>query len=356
MAGPERTATNERRGREVSLWLTDGCNLRCKYCFQSPVRGSHHNPTYIESATIERFLLFCQAQGYNRIHLFGGEPLLARNQLFYLVRRSREFLTRPAFELVTNGTLIDAEVMALIEENSIGVLLSLDGDRDSHDKYRGGFTKIERWLRRLSAIPDICVALQVSEVSGLWNRVHYVWEQGIASVAVNIVENYEWYQPNDVQIFEEEYEQCVLDMLTGKGVLVDALYSLRVQQCSTYRRGCGATWHDVACSVDGLLYPCHRFPEIGPAFSVGNVVDGLDKEKTEALREKLDSAINHHAYPYIDSEYCPVSLFLVKGSFEALPPVTYCELVETKHKLVAKYYHQLKAFEQLQESTQSMPP
>lgn len=165
---------------------------------------------------------------------------------------------------MTNGTLIDAEIMTLIEENGIGVLLSLDGDRSAHDKYRGGFAKIERWLPRLSAIPDICVALQVSEVGGLRNRVHYVWSLGIRGVAVNVVENYGWYSPQDVRVFEEEYEQCLLDMMAGKGVLVDALYSLRVQEWSTYRRGCGATWRDIGCGVDGLLYPCHRFSRAWP--------------------------------------------------------------------------------------------
>ena len=211
----EYTHFNEKSWRgdtakPISIWLTTGCNLSCKYCFQDST--IHKAVSTVEFETIDKFSEFCRRNNYTHIHFFGGEPLLAQNEFIYTIEKLYKSIPGVSFELVTNGTLIDDEIMSLIEAKEIAVLLSLDGNKERHNKFRGGFQAIEKWFPRLTKLKDIYVAMQLGEVEGMYSNLKTIWHYGFKRVAINILENYGYYSTEDISKFEKEYEKAIQGM------------------------------------------------------------------------------------------------------------------------------------------------
>lgn len=313
--------------------------MRCIYCFQNE---KPEKDVFIQKNVIDRFAQFCKEQGFNHIHFFGGEPLLAKLEFKYAVETISKMIPDVSFEIVTNGTLIDKDIIQIFRDYDFWILLSLDGPKEFHNKYRGGYERIEKYLPELVSFKNIYVVTQVAEVKGLSERVKAIWSTGLKKVALNILENYNWYKEDDVMAFEREYESLVLAMLRGEGILLCALDLLHAQEVVNYEKGCGALRNDFACDIEGNLYLCFRFVELGSDFSVGNIWKGIDYLKAQDLRKTIKIEINRNNYCYEDSDYCPVSLYKKNKRFDAIPPLEWCEIMEMKHKIVAKYYYELK--------------
>ncbi|MBI3383721.1 MAG: heme d1 biosynthesis radical SAM protein NirJ [Aquabacterium sp.] len=135
----------------VVIWnLTRRCNLTCKHCYA--LSADHDYPG--ELSTDEVFSVMDDLRGYRVpvLILSGGEPLL-RPDLFEIAARARDKGFYVA--LSTNGTLIDepmAERIAQAGFEYVGI--SLDGLRETHDKFRrleGAFDASLNALRLLKA-------------------------------------------------------------------------------------------------------------------------------------------------------------------------------------------------------------
>ncbi|HIE27578.1 TPA: 4Fe-4S cluster-binding domain-containing protein, partial [Candidatus Poribacteria bacterium] len=75
-----------------------------------------------------------------RIVFFGGEPLMNFDLVKHVVAYSRENARkqgkRVKFNMTTNGTLLSDEIINYLNEESIGVLISIDGTKEIQDKQR----------------------------------------------------------------------------------------------------------------------------------------------------------------------------------------------------------------------------
>ena len=120
--------------KPIVVWnCTRGCNLACVHCYSESANKSYDN----EMTTDEGFgLLDNLAEFGVPVVLFsGGEPLL-REDLPVLIERAGELKMRTVVS--TNGTLIDkgrAESFAELGLSYVGI--SLDGMRETNDKFRG---------------------------------------------------------------------------------------------------------------------------------------------------------------------------------------------------------------------------
>lgn len=111
----------------VQVELTEACNLRCRFCYNS------QKPRYNRHA-IE--ILEClAAQGVMQLTLTGGEPLL-HPEFFGILGRATELF--PNVMVLSNGTRMDAECVAKLHEyNILSVSISLHGDPATHDALTG---------------------------------------------------------------------------------------------------------------------------------------------------------------------------------------------------------------------------
>lgn len=168
---------------EVILKVTDACNLRCKYCYNS--EKSYHN----NCLPLEQFekLLNVLLTGYNLIHIIwhGGEPLCAGLDYFRQamdVEQRVRIQTGVTIEnsIQTNGTLINREWIRFFKKHDFRIGISFDGIEN--EKYRGQTEKALRGMQLLqeAGIRFGCNAVVTGDDYDLEANYAFFKEKGIS--------------------------------------------------------------------------------------------------------------------------------------------------------------------------------
>ena len=131
----------------VVIWnLVRRCNLTCKHCYATSADKDF--PGELDTAQIFEVLADLRAYQVSVLILSGGEPLL-RPDLFEIAHRAKEMGFY--IGLSSNGTLIGSDNLdAIVGTRFDYVGVSLDGLRDTHDRFRrraGAFDEALRGLR-----------------------------------------------------------------------------------------------------------------------------------------------------------------------------------------------------------------
>ncbi|GAA4236124.1 hypothetical protein GCM10022254_45000 [Actinomadura meridiana] len=153
---------------ELVLKVHGRCNLSCDYCYvyEGADQSWRARPTLMSpdvvAATATRLGEHARDHALPRVTvvLHGGEPLLAgRDAIAATVARFRE-AAPPGCEVEvstqTNGVLLTDAMLGTLADNDVGVSVSVDGDRDGHDRHRvhangrGSHAEVMRGLNRLA--------------------------------------------------------------------------------------------------------------------------------------------------------------------------------------------------------------
>jgi len=150
------TEIRERLKSGISLELlyllvSDGCNLRCTYCFEeappltSPFRSTQMTKETVVKA-LDLFATMATQHGNPRkkkaIHLYGGEPLMNREAVYKAVSYANELKARGVLPddcqiaIVTNGVLLNERDARFFVAHNVTVGLSIDGPALITDLYR----------------------------------------------------------------------------------------------------------------------------------------------------------------------------------------------------------------------------
>lgn len=162
----------------ISLFLTYGCNLRCKMCGQWGDFGASRK---LSSDILTSQLTFDELKSLiddvaffkPNITLFGGEPFLYK-EFLKLIEYIKSVSLR--CNAVTNGTLLEKYAEPLVDVGMDEIIISLDGTPEIHDMIRGvpgAFGKIVRGVKRIQDVkeesrkrkPLINVAVVISELN-----------------------------------------------------------------------------------------------------------------------------------------------------------------------------------------------
>ncbi len=112
------------RTLKVSLGLS--CNYECSYCSQRFVpHADSSNPNDIEPFVAQ--LTDALIEPPERIEFWGGEPFVYWKTLKPLAERLRQLYPQASFNIITNGSLLDAEKNDWLDRMGFGVGLSHDG-------------------------------------------------------------------------------------------------------------------------------------------------------------------------------------------------------------------------------------
>ena len=124
----------------LTIMPTYTCNLACVYCFQ------HHIPGAIMNATTVKSIELAVAKKISKykalyVEWFGGEPLVARQQVISLNKKFKEICKEAkipyAARITTNGYVLDINTFEqLFKSNCFVYYISLDGGKGLHDKQR----------------------------------------------------------------------------------------------------------------------------------------------------------------------------------------------------------------------------
>lgn len=125
---------NKKRTQlDITISLTESCNLSCKYCSQSNVRSNSFITTDIIDEIIEYIRICLNDYGYKTvsIHLFGGEPLLCKKEIIYLNNKLKADGIIPYYYMDTNGLLLSEDFINEFDNITFCVTLSEKIDHDN---------------------------------------------------------------------------------------------------------------------------------------------------------------------------------------------------------------------------------
>jgi len=138
LAAMHRRLTEPATGlNNLYLHITFACNLQCTHCY------AESGPERSETMPVEQLPRICRDAaelGFRHVVITGGEPLLhpEREQLLALLADLREEIKPTLTVLRTNLALpMNRALLAKVAASTDEVVVSLDGDRETHDARRG---------------------------------------------------------------------------------------------------------------------------------------------------------------------------------------------------------------------------
>ena len=293
--------------KALCLHIAHTCNLNCAYCFAS--QGKYHGDRALMSFEVGKraldFLIENSGTRHNlEVDFFGGEPLMNFDVVKQLVSYARSIEKEKGknfrFTLTTNGMLIDDDVIEFANRECSNVVLSLDGRKEIHDRYRvdyqgrGSWEKIVPLFQKLvkarggkdyymrgtftHANPDFLKDIQVMLELG-FNELSMEPVVCAAGDPSELTEE-------DMPIVMEQYEKLAELMLQkdkeGKPfTFYHYMIDLTGGPC-IYKRisGCGSGTEYMAVTPWGDLYPCHQF--VGDdKFKLGDIWQGVTNTQTQ---------------------------------------------------------------------------
>src|SRR5579859_4250692 len=134
----------EPEPQSISLNVSSSCNLGCSYCYadRGGFAGAQDTPMAWDVArvAIDRVLLVAQPDRPVTIGFLGGEPFVNRNLIHRAVAHAAAEGCRRGldvrFSVTTNGTLLQANDLALLRAHPFAVTVSLDGAAEVNDAQR----------------------------------------------------------------------------------------------------------------------------------------------------------------------------------------------------------------------------
>ncbi len=131
---PSHLLQFSRDKKPVVVWnVGRRCNLRCVHCYSQSRNLDYKGE--LTTAEGKELIDDLAAFGSPVLLFSGGEPLM-RPDIYELIAHARTAGMRAV--LSTNGTLISEETAATLKEMDLSYVgVSLDGLRETHDKFRG---------------------------------------------------------------------------------------------------------------------------------------------------------------------------------------------------------------------------
>lgn len=310
---------------QVTLQLTQDCNLRCEYCAYS---GKYKNR--IHSKRSMSYEVACKAIDYMVKHsrctkkcilgFYGGEPLLEISLIKKIVTyiesncEGKEF----TYMITTNATLLSDDIVDYLVEKNFVLMISIDGPKNIHNLNRcfengiGSYDIImNNLLRMKERYPDyyqkcstntvispnqgfICVEnflINDDVMNSLTAKLSLISDAGT---------NDDIHYEDEVFIEQRKDELKQLLIMLGEigedtkntlfGDYQQEMYRLYSMLCSGglhAKKGhpsgpCIAGAKKTFIDVDGNIYPCEKVTECD-ATSLGDIFSGISIDKAKDM-------------------------------------------------------------------------
>lgn len=283
----------------LTLCVTSVCNLACRYCYEGEQNCPQHKTPFISEQTIRDTVDFVFSQypeGINCVQFFGGEPLLNVPAVRYAIEcindaHDRHSVDRPAYTIVTNGTLINDEVHELFNEHFGRVTISLDGRKEINDSnrvfanHRGSvYETVSGNLKKYEKDRKYCIDIQMTITEGQLCDEHpditdylHVRDMGAKSVQITPLINTkdyrvaerEQYTARIIEYFRKCYAHEIRNIDKSNYYKLLSLVQV-LKEKTPMDHYCGAGFRDISVDTAGNIYPCFMFNE-NPAFVMGTV-------------------------------------------------------------------------------------
>lgn len=279
------------------IWLTNQCNLKCKYCYVEKDFGC----VRMDYKTIQKTIEFIAYNVRNlneeklKIHFHGGEPLLELGGIKKIVDCVKEdsILKKcdVTYSVTTNGILVDASHIDFICDTFNQLSISLDGAKYSHDMYRVGkdgrgtfdqVVEVTKKLLKKKPMLRIRMTVNPDTVDRLFDNVHFIIKIGGKYISPCLNFGHPSWTEKHFLMFEEELKKIseylfrLNDSSIDVGMIVDGKTVLN-------KKGkCGAGLNVVSIYADGDIYPC-LLTTPNKDFKIGTLEKGIQTKLVEDI-------------------------------------------------------------------------
>ena len=287
--------------KALCLHIAHTCNLNCSYCFAS--QGKYSGERAVMSLEVGKRALdfLIENSGTRRnleVDFFGGEPLMNYQVVKDIVAYARSIEKQHnknfRFTLTTNGILIDDDVIDFANREMSNVVLSLDGRKEVHDRFRVDYAGNGSWERIVPKFQKLVEARGGKNyyMRGTFthanpdflNDIKQMLDLGFTELSMEPVvcapgDPSELTQ-EDLPVVLDQYEKLAELMLERKKEgRPFTFYNYMIDNTGgpcIYKRisGCGSGTEYMAVTPWGDLYPCHQF--VGDEkFRLGDIYNGV---------------------------------------------------------------------------------
>jgi uncharacterized protein len=325
---------------QLSLEVSQRCNLRCKYCvYSGQYKGKriHSNrlmDPQIAYAAIDYLTVHSNQVSMPTIAFYGGEPLLNFALIKDVTNYALEKMSKRKvlFTVTSNGTLITPEKIRFFIQHNFHLFISLDGPKKIHDQARtyhngkGSFDVVLRNLQMIrSSFPEyyrtnLHLSMVIQPGVDLLEIDWLLCELGISSAKIATVSEYgtkynDEYLRKPIlneTIFLEKFinaaKEGVLEMQLGtpEFCLSSALFTSSISRILTRTFPAKSSDHNLDLGIcipgnrkvfvdcDGNIYPCEK-TDGSNNLLLGNILSGgvqtkLVKEIIEKFHEYVQYA------------------------------------------------------------------
>ncbi len=295
--------------KALCLHIAHTCNLNCSYCFAS--QGKYHGDRALMSFEVgKRAIDFLVENSGTRRNLevdfFGGEPLMNFDVVKKIVEYARSIEKEKnknfRFTLTTNGVLVDDDVIDFSNREMSNVVLSLDGRKEVHDRYRVDYAGNGSWEKIVPKFQKFVEARGKKNyyMRGTFTHANPDFLEDIKTMlglgfselsmepVVADADDPAALTEEDKPTVMKQYEDLAKLMLErdkeGRPfTFYHYMLDLKGGPC-IYKRisGCGSGTEYMAVTPWGDLYPCHQF--VGEEkFKLGDIWHGV--QNTEVQNE-----------------------------------------------------------------------
>ncbi|MBQ3512281.1 MAG: radical SAM protein [Lachnospiraceae bacterium] len=271
----------------ISIWVTDICNLSCKYCYVNENKGDKK----FSYEKIHDFLTFIDDRAENepdeeiQINFFGGEPLIAFDIIKEIVSKIKEkpYHERVFYFITSNGLLLDEKIANFFKENQFAVSISIDGTEEIHNKNRkdkNHFDTYEKVIQGCELLARYGVKIRVrgtydsETVDTLYQSTKHLAGLSFANEVVMVPDYF------DTKWNEKKIEKMKQEVIRIRENLSDKIYmGEELKGCKTW---CGGGISSFHIDINGNIFPCSYV--VGKEFCIGTLKEGLDRRKIDELK------------------------------------------------------------------------
>ncbi len=309
----------------ITLQLTQKCNFRCAYCIyseeSSPYQRSHSDMEMTEElveASIDFLFQHSRDSETVNIGLYGGEPFLKFNLIKHAVNyvEKNYYGKKVTFSITTNGSLLTDDIIDFLIEHEIHPMISLDGTKEIHDKYRhfekngnGTYEIVSKnmsrikdknfdFFRKLKLSTVVDPQHDLKEINDFLN--YYYDNYNISALISLLSDSYDTtktYIPNTYKETQNDERVKTFLYLLGYvddgGVspitanliesIVSLSESLKKEHSFSLQTSPGGPCIPGALrlfvSADGTFYPCEHVSERSEIMKIGSINSGFNIEK-----------------------------------------------------------------------------
>ncbi len=288
--------------KALCLHVAHTCNLNCAYCFAS--QGNYHGERAVMSYEVGKqaldFLMDHSGTRHNlEVDFFGGEPLMnwqvVKDLVAYARSVEKERGKNFRFTLTTNGMLIDDDVIDFANKEMHNVVLSLDGRKEVHDRYRVDYAGKGSWETIVPKFQKLVASRPADKTYYMRGTFTHENPDFLEDIKTMLDLGFDELSmepvvcaPDDPAALTEEDLNIVFDQYEKLAQLMQErrkagkpftfyhyMLDLAGGPC-VYKRisGCGSGTEYMAVTPTGDLYPCHQF--VGEEdFKLGDIWKGV---------------------------------------------------------------------------------